>query len=167
MSKKEEIYEFFNKNLEWDRQRAIKQAMKEFEVTETTAITYYQAWRKEYMKPGPKPATYTNNSIKVAIGNAVEKAGIKTTIPLKKEEKVITTVEPKEEITTKETNAIKLIPVMFKGPVFTFSINANGIEIIDGKSDKVTEDIIKEQQEALRIYKDLYGIGYKKESELI
>jgi|GEM_PF-4149016 len=156
MSKKEEIYEFLKSNTHLQRQSAIKRVMEKFEVTETTAATYYASWRKEYMTPSIKTAADIKNSIKVDIEKAVKEAGTKITIETPKEEKIIPVNEPKKETIAKDPKGIRLIPVMFKGPVFTFSINQDGIKIIDGESELITEDIVKEQQAALEIYKDLY-----------
>lgn len=139
MTKKEELYKFFSENENLERLDAINRAVEMLGVTKTTAMTYYSDWRREYMKPKK-----LNNTFKKEIEKAVENAII---VP-KENEAVVTKVLPKE--------SIKLIPVMFKGPVFTFSINQDGVKIVDGESDMVTEGIVKEQLEALTIYAELY-----------
>lgn len=141
MTKKEELYKYFSENENLERQAAIENAKEIFKVTTTTAVTYYNTWRKNYMKP----RIATKNDFKKAIEKAVENA-----IIVPKERETVVTKELHEE-------PMKLIPVMFKGPVFTFSINQDGVKIVDGESDMVTENIVKEQLEALKLYEELYG----------
>lgn len=91
-----------------------------------------------------KPGTAAINNFKKEIAKVVKKS-----IIVPKESETVVTKELQEE-------TMKHIPVMFKGPVFTFSINQDGVKIVDGNSDMVTEDIVKEQLEALKIYEELH-----------
>lgn len=53
MTKKEECFKLFYDNSGMNREAAISMVVSKLDVTKATAITYYPAWRKEYMsKPG-------------------------------------------------------------------------------------------------------------------
>lgn len=48
---KTKIFEYLNNNISCTREVLIDNLIKEFGVTNSTAVTYYYSWKKEFMKP--------------------------------------------------------------------------------------------------------------------
>ncbi|MBO0555750.1 hypothetical protein EXQ41_06760 [Clostridium botulinum] len=83
---REDVYEYFNSHSKsWNAEEMIKNAIKEFSFTESTAQTYYYKWKKEFMnnkitkvEKTDKRSTQSKENTKVEGLKVLEEKVIKT-----------------------------------------------------------------------------------------
>lgn len=169
---KETLYLELDAMSDLERKEIMTRIMLKYGFTESTAATYYAAWKKEFMKFGhtsPKLQKTKENVIEAHKKDSqkdIETKIIpdKPSLPeieeleeLEIDRQAITEIiKGEEEIT--DDNLTEFIPLTFKGKHYTYEITKENLLIEEGQTTIITKEGIEEQQEALEIwekYKEL------------
>lgn len=164
MNMKEECFKVFSENIGADRKHAIELVIKEAGVTQTTAQTYYSAWRNDLMNtPNAKRGDISTKAtpLKASVKPIIEKNEFKTLgveevkveiKEIKWKADVIKSVEVEEKL----FEVTKLIPVTMKGKYGVYNFSKEGVKE-NYNEEFINKDKLDEVTEALKIWEKCYS----------
>ena len=161
------LHNLFDKLAGFDRDKIIKEVMKANALSRETATNYYYQWKRIFINSNdciPKEIKKELAEQETEEPPKDEAANDPDAIIKAAKELHKTSTEPIREFTEEEKEEVKALEsskveelesdelsMILKCNIFTYKIDKNGIEVIDGATDKVTQESVFEQQRALNL----------------
>ncbi|MGX7745660.1 hypothetical protein [Rhodopseudomonas parapalustris] len=155
------VYNFFTENSKYENKKIISMAMEKFGFTQSTAATYFYAWKKDFMKPSTaawKPDTKLDVLVEIKDNDKVCDSGIGCEIKDHEQQPTSAYIPEEKSVELPKRTLPRLKPLVMQGIYGKYIFNESGVER-ESLSGAISSDVVIEEMEALaqweRYYKEV------------